>query len=58
MREFGEFHRRQTSGNRKAQLTIGVVILVLLAGLGVYAYRLDISSQQHQAVPDTNLPSP
>jgi hypothetical protein len=58
MREFGEFHHRQTWGNRKAQLTIGVVILVLLAGLGVYAYRLDISARPHQMVPDTNLPSP
>jgi hypothetical protein len=58
MREFAEFHHGQTSGNRKVQLTIGVVILVLLAGLGVYAYRLDISAQPHQAVPDTNLPSP
>jgi len=58
MNELQEFHRGQKSSNRKAQLTVGAIILVILAGLGVYAYRLEVASQPHYAVPNSHLPSP
>ena len=58
MNKLQEFHHRQASSNRKAQLTVGAAILALLAGLGAYAYRLDVSAQPHHAVPNDHLPSP
>ena len=58
MNKLQEFHLRQTSSNKKTQLTIGAIILMLLAGLGAYAYKLDVSAQPHYAVPNSHLPSP
>lgn len=58
MNELQEFHLRQISSNKKAQLTVGAVILVLLAGLGAHAYKLEVSAQPHYVVPNNHLPSP
>ena len=56
MNEFKEFHHRQTTSNRTAQLTIGAVILALVAGFGIYANN-DEPARPHSAVPDNHLPS-
>lgn len=58
MKELQEFHHRQVSSNKNAQLLVGTVILVLLAGLGAYAYKVEVSAQPHYAVPNNHLPSP
>ena len=58
MKELQEFHHGQASSNRKTQLAVGAVMLVLLAGLGAYAYRIDVAAQPHHAVPNYHLPSP
>jgi hypothetical protein len=58
MDQLQEFHRHKTTSNRRAKFTVGAVIFVLLAALGAYGYRLEVSSQLHPAVPDNHLPSP
>ena len=57
MTSFQDFHHRPASSNRGVQLSIGAIILALLAGLGVYAYS-NMPVQPHSAVWDKNLPSP
>jgi hypothetical protein len=42
----------------QAELTVGAIIIVALAGLGSYAYKLDVTSQPHPVVPDNHLPMP
>lgn len=58
MTELQEFHQKISTSNRQAKLIIGAIILVLLAGLGTYAYRLEVRAQPHPVVADNNLPSP
>lgn len=57
MNNMQEFHHGHKPANRVAQVVIGIVFLVILAGIGVYAVR-DLPARPHTAVSDNNLPSP
>ena len=58
MSDLRKFHKELSMGSRSAKLTIGAVILVTLAVLSAYGYRIASSSPAPRIVANAHLPSP
>jgi hypothetical protein len=58
MSNIGEFHHAEDAPDKKSRTMVAVVILVALAGFGVYVYESGMwDPKPHQPVEDSQLPA-